>query len=94
MMDVSVNFSFVIPAETPILTFPLRGGRDDCLLSRKRGRIEVRAAGILRFYPTSLWFLSRVAGSFLLTGFRPDETTSHSTKLAKNASKVAGYPPE
>jgi hypothetical protein len=93
-MDVSVNFSFVIPAETPILTFPLRGGRDDCLLSRKRERIEVRAAGILRFYPTSLWFLSRVAGSFLLTGFRPDETTSHSTKLAKNASKVAGYPPE
>ena len=93
-MDVSVNFSFVIPAETPILTFPLRGGRDDCLLSRKRERIEVRAAGILRFYPTGLWFLSRVAGSFLLTGFRPDETTSHSTKLAKNASKVAGYPPE
>ena len=98
-MDVSVNFSFVIPAETPILTFPLRGGRDDCLLSRKRERrakrgAEVRAAGILRFYPISLWFLSRVAGSFLLTGFRPDETTSHSTKLAKNASKVAGYPPE
>ena len=47
-MDVSVNFSFVIPAETPILTFPLRGGRDDCLLSRKRERIEVRAVGILR----------------------------------------------
>ena len=99
-MDVSVNFSFVIPAETPILIAPslrsppLQGGRDDCLLSRKRERIEVRAAGILRFYPTSLWFLSRVAGSFLLTGFRPDETTSHSTKLAKNASKVAGYPPE
>jgi hypothetical protein len=36
----------VIPAETPILTFPLAGGRDDCLLSRKRERIEVRAAGI------------------------------------------------
>jgi len=25
------------------------------------------------------------------TGFPPDETTSHSTKLAKNASKVTGY---
>lgn len=25
------------------------------------------------------------------TGFPPDQTTSHSTKLAKDASKVAGY---
>ena len=41
-----------IPAETPILIAPsrrsppLRGGRYDCFLSRKRERIEVRAAGI------------------------------------------------
>jgi len=26
------------------------------------------------------------------TGFPPDTTTSHSTKLANNASQVAGYP--
>jgi hypothetical protein len=32
--------------------------------------------------------------SIVPAGFRPDETTSHSTKLAKNASKVAGYSPE
>jgi hypothetical protein len=31
---------------------------------------------------------------YFFTGFRPDETTSHSTKLANNASKVAGYSPE
>jgi len=31
---------------------------------------------------------------FKATGFWPDELTSHSTKLAQNASKVAGYAPE
>jgi pyridoxine 5-phosphate synthase len=29
--------------------------------------------------------------SLLIAGFPPDETTSHSTKLANNASQVAGY---
>jgi hypothetical protein len=34
-----------------------------------------------------------VALFVLLTGHRPDGTTSHSTKLANNASQVAGYSP-
>jgi hypothetical protein len=50
--------------------------------------------------PESSWVyqrtqaLSGYAGNYLIAGFRPDETTSHSTKLANNTSKVAGYAPE
>jgi hypothetical protein len=29
-----------------------------------------------------------------LTGFRPDETISHSTKLPKDNNQVVGYSPE
>ncbi|HSM99170.1 MAG TPA: hypothetical protein VLS47_09175 [Gallionella sp.] len=29
-----------------------------------------------------------------IPSFRPDETAGHSTKPAKNASKIAGYAPE
>jgi hypothetical protein len=39
-------------------------------------------------------FVHALRESCLLAGFRPDETTSHSTKLVKSASKVAGYAPE
>jgi len=35
----------------------------------------------------------RYAGC-VITGFRPDGTASHSTKLANSASQVAGYAPE
>ena len=56
-MSNSKNSNSVIPAETPILTFPLRGGRYDCFLSRKRERIEVRAAGIQRLYLICFWAL-------------------------------------
>jgi hypothetical protein len=69
MMNTAIAMNFVIPAETPILTFPLRGGRDDCFLSRKRERIEERVAGIQRIYSKGSWGLSRVASLVQLTGF-------------------------
>jgi hypothetical protein len=53
------EFHYVIPAgETPIPTFPLQGGRDDRLLSRKRERIEVRAAGMTNSWKIPATFIS------------------------------------
>ena len=39
----TLRYAATRTAETPILTFPLQRGRYDCLLSRKRERIEERA---------------------------------------------------
>jgi hypothetical protein len=44
MMNITIAINFVIPAETPILTFPLRGGRnkgDASIPSPFRGRVRV-----------------------------------------------------
>jgi hypothetical protein len=38
-----------------------------------------------------LGFVLAMQGNLFFAGFPPDGTTSHSTKLANNASKVAGY---
>jgi hypothetical protein len=72
---------------------PRKRGSRSLKISREAGQHRgfVRFAGYLSQLDSRLRGNDGLVNFLGLTGFPPDDTTSHSTKLANNASKVAGY---